>query len=295
MKFGAPIFRMFTFAQITDFHVSRPDGRADRMYQTARHLAVAVAHLNGLLPRPEFVLCTGDLVDGGGDAEYVILADILGQLTMPFYLIPGNHDDRAAMRQAFPAHDYLAGHDGFMQYTIEAWEPRLIALDTLIPGEAGGRLCPQRLDWLRERLGEQPNRPTIIFMHHPPFRTGLAIMDNMGLADTAGLAGIVRRHGQVEAVLAGHVHRFITRRFAGTVAMTAPGTAHQIALDLGVAARLSLIMEPPAGLVHQWLGGEDGLVSHVSYTGGCYQALTVFKDGQWLGETPVLTPAIPLA
>jgi 3',5'-cyclic AMP phosphodiesterase CpdA len=286
---------MFTFAQITDFHISRPDGMADRMYQTARHLAVAVAHLNGLPQRPAFVLCTGDLVDGGGDREYAILADILGQLTMPFYLIPGNHDDRAAMRQAFPEHGYLAGHDGFMQYTIEAWEPRLIALDTLIPGQSGGRLCHQRLDWLHERLGEQPDRPTILFMHHPPFRTGLAKMDNMGLEDKAGLAGIVRRHDQVEAVLAGHVHRFITRRFAGTVAISAPGPAHQIALDLGAEDNLSVIMEPPAGLLHVWLGGEDGLVSHVTYTGGCYQEQTLLKDGQWRRETPVLTPAIPLA
>lgn len=285
---------MFTFAQITDFHISEPGGSADHMYQTAKHLQVAVAHLNCLPQRPEFVLCTGDLVDGGGAAEYTILAEILGQLTMPFYLIPGNHDDRAALCQAFPAHGYLTGHDGYMQYTLEAWEPRLIALDTLIPGEAGGRLCSQRLDWLQDRLDEQPNRPTILFMHHPPFRTGLTKMDNMGLDGNAGLARIVRQHGQVEAILAGHLHRFITRRFAGTVAMTAPGPAHQLALDLGPQEHLSLIMEPPAGLLHLWLGGDDGLVSHISYTGGCYQGRAVFANGEWIGNGNPPAPSIPL-
>ncbi|MDP7547779.1 MAG: phosphodiesterase [Alphaproteobacteria bacterium] len=285
---------MFTFAQITDFHISKPDGMADRMYQTAGHLRVAVAHLNNLPQRPEFALCTGDLVDRGGEGEYAILADILGQLSMPFYLIPGNHDDRGAMRRAFPEHAYLAGHDGFMQYTIEDWEPRLIALDTLIPGEFGGHLCRRRLDWLHERLGEQPDRPTIIFMHHPPFRTGLAKMDTVGLAEREARAAIVRQHGQVEAVLAGHVHRFITRRFAGTVAMTAPSPAHQVGLNLGAEERLSLIMEPPAGLLHLWLGGGDGLVSHVSYTGGGYAEATVFADGQWIRDAPPLKPSIPL-
>ena len=286
---------MFTFAQITDFYVSTLDGDMDRLYQTARHLRVAVAHLNGLPQRPEFVLCTGDLVEAGGAGEYAILAEILEQLTMPFYLIPGNHDDRAAMREAFPGHDYLAGHDGYIQYTIEAWEPRLIALDTLVPGQSGGRLCQQRLDWLHLRLAEQPERPTILFMHHPPFRSGLAKMDKSGLADRAGLAGIVGQHDQIEAVLAGHLHRHITRRFAGTVVMTAPSPAHQVALDLGPEERLRLIMEPPAGLLHLWLGGDDGLVSHVSYTGGCYDSLTVFADGQWDrgGEPPA--PAIPLS
>ena len=53
-------------------------------------------------------------------------------------------------------------------------------------------------------------------------------------------------------------------------------------------------MEPPAGLLHLWLGGGDGLVSHVSYTGGCYQDQTIFKDGEWLCDVPSLEPSIPL-
>ncbi|MBT3371815.1 MAG: phosphodiesterase [Rhodospirillaceae bacterium] len=270
---------MFNFAQISDCHISEPHGMADRMYQTARHLRRAVAHLNGLAQPPDFVLCTGDLVDSGGSGEYAILADLLGQLAAPFYLLPGNHDDRDAMRLAFPEHGYLAGPEGFMQYTIEDWPLRLIALDTLVPGQSGGQLCEIRLKWLDEKLSEQPDRPTVLFMHHPPFRAGLVKMDKVGLEDRTGLADLVRRHGQVEAILAGHLHRFITRRFAGTVAMTAPGTAHQIALEPGPEERLSLTMEPPGCLLHLWLGGEDGLVSHVSYTGGCYPVHTVFADG----------------
>jgi len=285
---------MFTFAQISDLHISLPDGNADRTFQTAAHLRIAVAHLNALSQPPEFVLCTGDLVDGGGLAEYAILAEILAGLAMPYFLIPGNHDDREDMRRSFPDHTYLDGHDGFMQFTIEDWEPRLIGLDTLIPGESGGRLCPSRLAWLQDRLAEQPDRPTILSMHHPPFRTGLLMMDKMGLEDCAGLAAVVRPHDQVEAVLAGHLHRYITHRFVGTVAMTAPGPAHQIALDVSGEARLSLIMEPPAGLLHLWLGGDDGLVSHVTYTGGCYDRFEVFADGEWTGDGDFPTPSIPL-
>ena len=285
---------MFTFAQISDFHISLPDGNADRMLQTAAHLRVAVAHLNQLHEIPDFVLCTGDLVDGGGAGEYTILADILAGLTMPFYLIPGNHDDREAMRAAFPAHGYLAGHDGFMQYTLEEWEPRLIALDTLIPGQPGGRLCSTRLTWLQDRLAEQPGRPTILFMHHPPFRTGMKMMDDMGLADRGGFADLVRRHGQIEAVLAGHLHRPITRRFAGTIAMTAPGPAHQLALDLSGEEKLSVVMEPPAGLLHLWLGDDDGLVSHLTYTGGCYDSRQTFPRANWVGDGTPPAPSIPL-
>jgi 3',5'-cyclic AMP phosphodiesterase CpdA len=285
---------MFTFAQISDFHISLPDGNADRMLQTVAHLRIAVAHLNQLPESPDFVLCTGDLADGGGAEEYAILADILAGLTMPFYLIPGNHDDREAMRRAFPAHGYLAGHDGFMQYTLEDWEPRLIALDTLIPGQSGGRLCRTRLTWLQDRLAEQPGRPTILFMHHPPFRTGMRMMDEMGLEGRGEFANLVRQHCQIEAVLAGHLHRPITRRFAGTIAMTAPGPAHQLALDLTGAEKLSVIMEPPAGLLHLWLGGDDGLVSHLTYTGGCYDSRQIFPRADWVGDGKPPATTIPL-
>lgn len=285
---------MFTFAQISDFHISGPDGNADRTMQTTAHLKVAVEHLNNLPERPEFVLCTGDLVDQGGAEAYAILADILDQLSMPFYLIPGNHDNREAMRAAFPSHGYLSGHDGFMQYTIEDWEPRLIGVDTLIPGQSGGRLCQTRLDWLRHRLAEQPHRPTILFMHHPPFRSGLKMMDDMGLEDYSGLAEIVLGHAGVEAVLAGHLHRHISRRYAGSIAMTAPSPAHQIALDLTGAERLSLIMEPPAGLLHLWLGSDDGLVSHVTYTGSCYDRQEIYAGSGWIKDGKPLAPSIPL-
>ena len=70
--------------------------------------------------------------------------------------------------------------------------------------------------------------------------------------------------------------------------------AHQIALDLSGEDRLSLIMEPPAGLLHLWLGGDDGLVSHVTYTGGCYDRFEVFANGDWTGEDNPPAPSIPL-
>src|SRR5215469_17559283 len=68
-------------------------------------------------------------------------------------------------------------------------------------------------------------------------------------------------------IVCGHLHRPIVRRFAGTVACTAPATAHQIALDLGETPRLATVMEPPGCLLHLWLGDSGGLVTHVSLIG----------------------------
>jgi 3',5'-cyclic AMP phosphodiesterase CpdA len=268
-------------AQISDTHISTPGSKMDVHYRTAEHLEAAVAHLNALTPRPDVVLATGDLVERGEVTEYERLRRLLEPLAMPIYLIPGNHDDRAALTRVFDRHRYLP-HDGFVQYAIEDWPVRLVAIDTLVPGESGGRLTGEQLAWLDATLGAAPSRPTIVLMHHPPFVTGIVKMDEMGLQGSDELVAVIRRHPQVERLACGHLHRPIVRRFAGTIACTGPATAHQMALDLGPEPRLATVMEPPACLLHLWLGPEHGLVSHLSVIGDRHAPFTIFDGREWL-------------
>ncbi len=252
-------------AQITDTHI-KPEGRlAYRRVDATEHLARAVRHLLALDPRPDVVLATGDLVDAGLPEEYRRLRALLAPLTMPVYLIPGNHDERGALRAAFADHAYLP-REGFLHYVVEGWPVRLVALDTIVPGRPGGLMCAERLAWLDARLVEAPERPTLIFMHHPPFRTGIHHMDVLGLDNAEAMREVVRRHAQVEAVVCGHLHRPIQVRWAGTVASTAPSTAHQVALDLRDDGPAEFVMEPPACQLHVWTPGV-GLVSHTSFIG----------------------------
>ena len=133
---------------------------------------------------------------------------------MPVFVIPGNHDAREPMREAFNRDGYLPG-EGFLNYVIEEYPLRMVGLDTLVPGEASGELCGDRLRWIDDALEAAPDRPTLILMHHPPFRTGIAPMDRMGLRGSADFAEIIRRHPQVERICCGHVHRAIECRFGG--------------------------------------------------------------------------------
>jgi 3',5'-cyclic-AMP phosphodiesterase len=257
--------RAMVIAQITDTHI-KPEGvLAYGRVDTAAYLARAVEHLLALRPRPDVVLATGDLVDGGLPEEYRRLRHLLAPLSMPVYLIPGNHDDREALAGAFTDHAYLPRGGQFMHYVIESHPVRLIALDTLVPGRIGGELCAERLVWLRARLAAAPTRPTLVFMHHPPFVTGIAQMDAHGLANAGAFAEIVRGHPQIERIVCGHLHRPIQSRVGGILASTAPSTAHQVALDLAEEP-LAFTMEPPACQLHVW-SAETGLVTHTSYIG----------------------------
>ena len=105
------------------------------------------------------------------------------------------------------------------------------------------------------RRWRPPERPTVVLMHHPPFATGIAHMDRYGLRDTAAFAEIVSRNRQIERILCGHLHRAIDRRFASTVAGTAPSTAHQVLLDLKPRAPLQFVFEPPGYQLDLWREG----------------------------------------
>jgi len=263
-------------AQISDLHLRPPGQKSYGVVDTAALLTPLLAHINALTPRPDCVLATGDLTDSGRPEEYAHLRRALQTLAMPCHLLPGNHDDRTQLRAAFPDHDYLVQTDAFIQYTLEQYPLRIIALDTVVPQHPHGELCGQRLDWLAARLAEQPQRPTVIALHHPPFATGLQPMDALGLrAGAPELEAIVRRYPNVERVLCGHLHRTIFRRFGGTLASTCPAPAHQIALDLSDAKRLDLVMEPPGYHLHTWQAG--ALVTHHVVVGD-YTRVRVVSD-----------------
>lgn len=261
-------------AQISDLHVTAKGKRLYDRIDTPAFLARAIAHLNALDPRPDFVWITGDLVDQGSSAEYAHLREILSELRIPWALMPGNHDERASLRQVFADQPYLPRDGEFLQYALDDLPLRLLALDTLIPGESGGRLCRARLDWLSDRLEEHPDRPTVIAMHHPPFLTGLAEMDTINCDNSAALGVIVAEHPQIERIVCGHVHRPMVIRWNGTVVTTAPATAHQVALNLLDGTPTAWIMEPPACHLHYWRE-DSGLVTHHSYIGD-YGAATPY-------------------
>jgi Icc protein len=249
-------------AQISDPHITQIDGEMDREYATADRLQQAIAHLTRLPAAPHVVLITGDCVDDGGVAEYQRFRDLLRPLTMPVFVIPGNHDNRDHLREMFGPQG-TAALPGFVQYVVEEWPVRLIALDSHIPGQGGGKLCAERLGWLEQRLAEAPDRPTVIFLHHPPFQTGLPLLDQLGLAGADALGALVARYPNVERILAGHVHSAMQRRFYGTLAMTCPSTAFQLVFDLNQPQRFSAVVEPLSCLLHVWRE-HTGLITYTS-------------------------------
>jgi 3',5'-cyclic AMP phosphodiesterase CpdA len=247
--------RPITVAQISDLHVKRAGTLAYGKVDTAAALARCVDELNRLDPAPDLVVISGDLADTPLADEYEHLATLLAPLTLPFAAIPGNHDDRALLRAAFPNQTY-APSGAALNMAHAVGEIDAVLIDSSVPGAAHGELDAATLAWLEATLAASATRPALVFLHHPPFLTGITHMDVQNLRNAADLGTILRRHPRARLVAAGHIHRAVVTTFAGIAATICPAPNHAVALDLDAFLPPSFRVEPPAFHLHVWFHGE---------------------------------------
>ena len=263
-------------AQISDCHIRDQGGSFARLVDTTETLRRVVDHLVGLDPAPDVILATGDLTDDGTASQYATLLDVLTPIADRLLPIPGNHDECPLFRGAFA--DVLPGNlaDDHCSYVIEDHPVRLVGLDNSIPGRHDGRFDPVRERWLDDVLAADPDRPTLVFTHFPPFETGLRFMDDAGLLDSDRLRAVIERNPQVRLLVTGHLHRPIHTTIGSTLVSTCPSTGNQIRLDLH-PERGAAVDEPPAYQLHRWDG--ERFVTHTGMVRDPASVQTVSLDG----------------
>ena len=250
-------------AQISDLHIKSSGSLAYGRVDTAAALERCVAALNAFRPRPDFVVISGDLADTPTADEYQHLQRLLAPLQLSYAGIPGNHDSRELMRAAFPSQQY-AFSSGPLNQRIEIGGLDLLLLDSSVPGKPHGELDAPTLQWLDAMLADSPGKPALVFLHHPPFKTGIWHMDRQNLVDGAGFAAVIRRHPHVQRIATGHVHRAALTMFAGVATTICPAPNHAVDLDLAELREPSFRVEPPAFHLHSWFPGEGfgNVVTH---------------------------------
>jgi 3',5'-cyclic-AMP phosphodiesterase len=250
-------------AQISDLHIKSPGALAYGRVDTARALEHCVATLNEFAPAPDFVVISGDLADTPAPEEYEYLKRLLAPLKLPFAGIPGNHDSRDMMRAAFPESRY-AFSSGPLNQKIEVGALDLVLLDSSVAGKPHGELDASTLQWLDATLASQPARPALLFLHHPPFGTGIWHMDRQNLLNAGEFALVIERHRRVRRIATGHLHRAALTMFAGVPTTICPAPNHAVDLDLEHLREPSFKVEPPAFHLHCWFPGErfGSVVTH---------------------------------
>lgn len=213
------------FIHITDPHLTAPGERLWGLDPWARFEAcladIAMHHGDAA-----FSAVTGDLAERGEIVAYAALQRRLGDFAMETHLMLGNHDNRENYRKVF-------GGAGFVQHRVLRDGSHYLFLDTLKgpPSSAGLYDAPRR-EWLKAALAEAGAAPVFLFMHHPPFDIGHALMDKIKLEDGEEFAGLLQGRN-VRHIFFGHAHRPVSGQWRGIGFSALPSTAHQLPLKGG--------------------------------------------------------------
>lgn len=218
--------------QISDFHL-RGDGKLSfHKADTLGALNKTIEYFSNMkeYELPEFFVVSGDLADGGTKEGYELIREGLHKLPRPCFIVPGNHDKREFFHDMFekeaPADKSVAP---YICYTIDDKPIRVIVIDTSKPGCHWGGMSDEVAEWLEKRVEEYPEKPTLVFTHHPPFVTGLPAMDE-GFDQAERLAEILKKHKNIR-LCCGHMHTSVFTVWKGIPCVTCPPISMLMEVD----------------------------------------------------------------
>lgn len=219
------------YAWLSDVHIAADPTTKNRDNVMADNLKAAVVDVLGQPSRPRGVFIDGDLAFNAGQAgDYETLLTLLKPIReakVPIHLALGNHDNRERFREILKAeppaersivdrHVSVVNGSGF----------RILMLDSLIrTNHTPGLLGDEQRGWLTRALDAEPNRATLLFLHHNPAKSEGA------LNDYEELLAIAQPRKQVKAIVFGHTHRWAHEDRDGLHLLNLPAVAYTFAKD----------------------------------------------------------------
>jgi Icc protein len=217
-----------TIVHLSDTHILPTAD--DRLHgvDTLANLRLALARLEDQEFRPDAILVSGDLANGGELDSYqrlrLVLDEARASFGVPVLPAMGNHDKRGPFREGLLGQ--AASSD---PYHYVAWIGglRVIVLDSTVPGAPYGELDEPQLAWLRAELQTPAAEGSVVVLHHPPIPGPVPLINTLLLRNADALAQSIGG-SDVLAVLAGHAHHAIAGSFAGVLCFAAPATAYTV-------------------------------------------------------------------
>jgi Icc protein len=246
----------FHFVQISDTHIGfNKEANKD----VAGTLKEAIARINALPNRPEFILHTGDLTHLAEAEEFDTLEQLLKEAKTPEIIyVPGEHDVIGDNGKRFRER-FRKGAVGQGWRSFDHRGVHFIGLVNVMDIREGGlgTLGREQLEWLEKDLkGQSTETPIVVFAHIPLW--SVYPQWGWGTEDGAEALTYLKRFGSV-TVLNGHIHQ-VMRKVEGQVTFhTAMSTAFPQP-EAGKAPKPGP-MKVDAGQLRNYLG-----ITEVNYT-----------------------------
>jgi Icc protein len=212
--------------QITDLHLTAMLGSKLYGVDTAHALKNIVSAIKQLHTTPDVIIATGDLAEDGSKKAYKRLRELLSELNIPVYVLPGNHDDLSQMRSSFNS-------DGFFctsRANIGDWG--FIFVNSQVIGHSHGFVSPTDLTELKNNISDLDGKPILVALHHTP--TNVCPSFGCQLKNSKEFTDLLNQHPNIKGVIAGHTHNASEVNAGKHVQFTTPSTfAHVSHAQLG--------------------------------------------------------------
>ena len=169
------------------------------------------------------ILATGDLIQDHQSEGYLHFAEMIRPLAKPVFWLEGNHDQQPQMSLQLGKFDYIRPEKQI--FAGEHWQ--ILMLNSQVATAPSGYLSKGQLAWLNQKLSENPERFTLVVLHHNILFTHSAWLDQHSLKNSDTLAEILALYPNVKAILHGHIHQEVDAIWNGIRILSTPSTCIQ--------------------------------------------------------------------
>lgn len=213
---------------LSDLHLG-PSGSVKFGLDTEERLAKALDDIINLYGDADMCVFAGDIADEADPAAYQLFEKMRTRLSMPQFVMLGNHDDRKVYLEHCKAP--MLDPNGFVQGAYEIDNTRVVMLDSSEPGHVEGILCPTRLNWLEDQLSiaKDRNQQVVLILHHNPQKLHMPV-DRYSLSEPEKLLSVLKASGvHIPLIMAGHCHITAAGSWGGYAVVTISGNQHRVA------------------------------------------------------------------
>ncbi|MGZ4977879.1 MAG: 3',5'-cyclic-AMP phosphodiesterase [Methylobacter sp.] len=207
--------------QLSDLHILRTPEDKLLGINTEHYFHACIEQALAGKQHFDLIMLTGDLAQNPCPESYRRILTRLEACETPCICLPGNHDDYELMQQVLNT-DRISCRK---QVKLDNWQ--LISLNSRIPGEPGGRLSKEELEFLENCLTENPDYHALIAVHHHFLETKSPWMDTMIIENSRELLAIVSKYSQVKVIITGHIHQVMDVKTATFRVLGSPSTCFQ--------------------------------------------------------------------
>lgn len=167
------------------------------------------------------IVLTGDISQDYSLASYKNAKKLLETLNLPVFATMGNHDYLSYFNKIFGNPNQTINQIS----NIDGWQ--IILVNTQLYHHVDGLISDDDLLNLEQTLAKNPQKPTVIFLHHQVLPIESAWIDKLGLQHPQQFLKIIDQYSNIKAVVCGHVHQDTTHQRNNVQFWSTPATSWQ--------------------------------------------------------------------